>query len=102
MLKRSFTKITNRPPGTRVNQREHLLTYVGVRAFGDSEIRHARVERCVDPTVVEVVAGGFHRRRSSPTLVDERFERGYGILGLFVLGLALFEDSFGAFVLRRG
>src|SRR6202162_2017706 len=44
MLKRAFTEITNRPPGTRVDKREYLLTYMRVGAFRNIEICHARIE----------------------------------------------------------
>src|SRR5580704_16949880 len=73
-----------------------------VGAFRNVEICHTRVERGVDPAVIEVVAGGFHRRSSRPTLIDERFEGSYCIDRLFVLGLTLFEGSLGVFVLRQG
>ena len=52
-----------------------------------------------DELLFKDVARAFHSRRSRPTLVDERLERSYGVHGLFVLGLALFENSFGTFVL---
>src|SRR6266849_36916 len=102
ILKRAFAEITNRPPGARINKREHLLPHMRVGALRDIEICHARVERRIDPAVVEVVTGAFHSRRSRATLVDERFKRSYGMYGLFVLGLALSEDSCGVFVLRHG
>src|SRR6266446_5162154 len=99
-MQRVFPEIANSLPGPRVNQCEHLLTHMRVGTFRDREIRHTRVERRIDPAVIEVVAGAFHGRRSRATLVDERFERSYGIRRLFVLSPTLFESSLGAFVLR--
>src|SRR5260370_34653874 len=101
VLKRAFAEITNCPPGARVNQCEHLLTHMRVGAFGDGEVCHTCVERRIDSAVVEVIPGGLHRRGSLPTLVDEWFERSYGMCRLFLLCLALFEGSFVMFVFRQ-
>src|SRR5258708_3459358 len=67
MLERAFAKVADCPPCARIDQREHLLTYVRVGALGDRKVGHTRIERRIDPAIIEIVPGGFYRRRPGAT-----------------------------------
>src|SRR5712671_3475318 len=70
-LELAFTKVTNRPPGARVDESKHLLADVGISALRNREIGHTGIERCIDAAVVQIVAGVFHSCCLCSTLVDE-------------------------------
>src|SRR6202051_150817 len=70
-LQLAFTKVTNGPPGARVNESKHLLADVGISAFRNREIGHTGIERCVHAAVFQIVAGVFHSCCLCSTLVDE-------------------------------
>src|ERR1700722_15532229 len=69
VLEFAFAEVTDRPPGTRVNQSEYLLPHMGVGTFGKIEICYEGIEWCVDPAVSEVISRGLHGRRSRAALI---------------------------------
>src|ERR1700733_10735355 len=60
-LKRTFAKVADCPPSAGIDQREHLLTHMRVSTLGNRKVGYTRVERCVDPTIIEIVSCGFYR-----------------------------------------
>src|SRR5260370_24252212 len=89
----SFAKIANDPPCSHIDECEDLLADMRVSAFRDGEIGHSRIERRIDSTIVEIVAGCLYSRRARSTLVDEWFERGYGVQGLVALWFLLLPGN---------
>src|SRR6201987_5528945 len=81
-LELAFTKVADCPPGARVNQCEQLLAHVGIGAFRNCEIRYTSIEWCVNATVAQIVTSLPYCRRLCSTLVDERLERGDGLVCL--------------------
>src|SRR5258708_15569651 len=102
MLERTFAKVADCPPCARIDQREYLLTHMRVSALRYRKVGHTRIKRCIDPTITEIVAGGFYCRRAGATLVDKRFERGHGMYRLLMLGMARFHGPPRAVVPRHG
>jgi len=89
VLELAFAKVGDRPPGPRVDEREHLLAGMRVGAFGNRQVGDPGVERRVDAAVVEAVARGVYGGCLRAALVDQRLQRSDGILRLLVLRLAL-------------
>src|SRR5262249_20899268 len=85
MPEQTLAEITDCPPGARVDQREHLLSYMGISTFCNGEIGDDTLEWCVDSAVVQLILGVLHRSSFCPPPIDERLQRRYCISGLFML-----------------
>src|ERR1700758_2489296 len=84
-LELTFTEISDGPPDACIDEGEYLLTDVGVGTLGDGEIRDAGIEGRVHTAVVQVITRVLYCCLPCPPLVDERFQRRYGMLRLLVL-----------------
>src|SRR6266853_4535124 len=81
----AFAEISNRPPGARVDQGKHFLSYMGISAFRDGEIGDDAIEGCVDSAVVHLILSVLYCSCFGPTLIDERLKCCNRVPGLFML-----------------
>jgi len=86
-LEFAFSKIRDCPPPARINQNEHLLADVGVSAFGNYEVGHARFEGRINLAVLEVIPRALDCGFFCAALINQRFQGRDRIDGLFMLSL---------------
>src|ERR1700739_4116377 len=84
-LELTFTEISNGPPDACIDEGEYLLTDVGVSTLGDGEIRDSGIEGRIHTAVIQVITRVLYCCLPCPPLVNEWFQRGYGVLSLLVL-----------------
>src|SRR6516225_6703891 len=71
MHKLPFAEVADGPPGARINQREHFLPHMRIRAFRNIEVCDEGIEGRIDPAFIEVIVGIFPRRFFRATLIHK-------------------------------
>ena len=93
-------KFRDHPPGARVDQRKGLLAGVRVGAFGNGQVRHARVERRENLAPLQIVAAFLTAAPRLP-LRNKGIEKSDAVRRLIELRIALLGSGLGFVLLRE-